>query len=351
MYQFGKKIKFTLFGTSHGPCVGGILEGIPSNIEIDFNIIKKNLDLRKPSPKIGTSRVEEDIVEFIDGFHNSVTDGGPILFVIKNQNVDNSAYRCFEKTPRPGHSDLPASVKFPEHDINGGGQFSGRLTVPIVVAGSIAKHILSKNGIEISSFSRSIGNVEDKEYRDIQQAKLSEKYASRACTKELDNLMVDEIIKSKNTKDSVGGVIECIVTGLPLGFGGIWFEALDSEIAHAIFSIPACKGIEFGKGFELSKMKGSKSNDAFIFDEGVSIKTNNMGGILGGMSDGSPLIFRAVFKPTPSIGKKQETINLETMENCIIEIEGRHDPCIVPRATIIVEMMTALVILDQLVRE
>ena len=350
MYTIGEQIRFTLSGESHSECIGGKLEGIPAGTSIDISEIKRDLALRKPTAGIGTPRTEDDDVEFEAGLINGVADGTSIVFKIKNKNTDSSKYKIFNETPRPGHADLPALVKFKGHEIRGGNQFSGRLTVAIVVAGNIAKQYISQYGIGVSAFTRSIGNIKDPDTRNIADAKGSETHPTRACTSPLNKSMTEEILSAAKDQDSVGGTIECITEGLPIGFGGIWFESLDAEIARAIFGIPACKGIEFGKGFELGKMKGSKSNDHFYYDERIKTKTNNMGGILGGMSDGSPLVFRVVFKPTPSIGKEQDTVNLTTNENSKVKIEGRHDPCIVPRAVVVVEAMTALVIADQIRR-
>ena len=350
MYVLGERLKFTLSGESHSEYVQGMLEGIPSGMKIDLESIEHDIELRKPTAGIGTPRKEDDNVEFESGLVNMTSDGSPIRFKIRNKNTDSSKYSKFNDTPRPGHADLTALTKFKGHEIRGGNQFSGRLTVSIVVAGNIAKQFISQYGITTSAFTRSIGNVDDTFERTSSDAKGSEFFPTRACSSDLNDAMIQEILKVSADDDSVGGVIECITSGLPIGFGGIWFESLDAEIARAIFGIPACKGIEFGKGFELSKMRGSESNDPFYYQDGVKIKGSNMGGILGGMSDGSPMVFRAVFKPTPSIGKEQNTVNLKTCENTKIQIEGRHDPCIVPRAVVVVEAVTALVIADQIMR-
>lgn len=351
MYTIGEKIKFTLFGKSHGPCVGGILEGIPPGMKINEDLVKKDMNLRKPSPGIGTPRREEDTVEFVQGVKNGVTDGNPILIIIENKNKNGEAYLKFAETPRPGHSDLPALIKYSDYDIRGGGQFSGRLTAAVVAAGSVAKQFLSYTNIEIAAFTRSIGSVIDENERNISDALNSVAQPTRACSEKLNDQMTEEIMDASKDNDSIGGVVECITVGLPIGFGGIWFQALDSEIARGIFSIPACKGVEFGKGFELAKMKGSESNDSFYYDETIKTRTNNMGGILGGMSDGAPMVFRAAFKPTPSIGKEQNTVNLKTKTDDRIAITGRHDPCIVPRAVSVVEAVTALIVADQTRRE
>ena len=351
MYQIGEKITFTLFGKSHGPCVGGILSGIPSGFSIDMDMVAAEMELRKPTGKIGTPRREKDDVEFIQGVRDGITDGNPILMRIANGNTDGSKYMKFYETPRPGHADLPALLKFPDHDLRGSGQFSGRLTAAIVAAGAIAKQYIAEEGIRVEAFTRSVGNVRDDYVRDADAAHASRGFATRACTRELDDAMRTEIESAGAEKDSVGGVVECIITGLPIGFGGIWFDALDSDLARAMFGIPACKGVEFGDGFDLTRMRGSESNDAYRYDQGrIVTESNHVGGIVGGMCDGAPVVFRVAFKPTPSIGVEQRTVNLRTEEDDTVSVEGRHDPCIVPRAVAVVEAMAALTVADQMMR-
>ena len=351
MYRLGDSIKYELYGESHSEFIGGYLEGIPAGMKIDLDTINKELALRKPSEGIGTPRKEPDEVQFLSGIKNGKATGEKIHYRIRNTDTDSSKYEKFNSTPRPGHADLPALVKFPGHKIKGGNQFSGRLTVSIVVAGSIARQFVSQYGIGVAAFTRSIGKVTDKKERTFEEAAKAKEYRTRAVTADLDSMMSQEILNASSEKDSVGGVIECITTGLPIGFGGTWFESLDAEIARAVFAIPACKGIEFGKGFDLTKMRGSESNDPYYFDNGVKLRTNNMGGILGGMSSGAPMVFRAAFKPTPSIGKEQDTVDMKQMNNAKVTITGRHDPCIVPRAAIVVESVTCLVIADQISKE
>jgi len=347
MYRLGSDIIIHLFGTSHGPCVGCIVDGIPAGLTISEERIKKEMELRKPKSGIGTPRVEKDSVE-ITGLTNRKTIGVPIMLTIRNENTRSSSYDGFTRTPRPGHADLPALFKFEDYDIRGGGPFSGRLTAPIVAAGAIMKELLEQRNIHINAFTRSIGSIVDRESLNKYD---STKFGTRARNSELDKKMTDEILKASENGDSVGGVIECSVTGLPLGFGGIWFEGLDVEIARAVFSIPAVKGIEFGRGFELSEMRGSESNDPYVIEEGrITTDGNNMGGVLGGMSNGSPLVFRTAFKPTPSISSEQTTVDIKDMRTTKLSIGGRHDPCIVPRAVSVVEAMTAIVIADQAVR-
>ncbi len=349
MYQLGEVFKFTLYGKSHGESVGCILEGVPKGFKINFEDLENAMNLRKPT-SIGTTRKEEDPVIFVQGVVDGVTDGNPLILSIPNGDKDGSKYEKFKTMPRPGHADLPALIKFPDFDIRGGGQFSGRLTAPIVAAGTIAKQILSENGLSIGAFTKSIHTVSDEIHRTLEDVSNSRQYESRSCTSELDDKMCKAVNDARASEDSVGGVVECIVQGLPLGFGGIWFEALDSELARAIFSIPACKGVEFGDGFNITHLHGSESNDQYHFDETIKSDTNHMGGVLGGMSNGLPLVFRAAFKPTPTIGKTQNTVNLEDKKDCVLNATGRHDPCIVPRAVIVVESITALVIADQFAR-
>ncbi|MDR0309396.1 MAG: chorismate synthase [Candidatus Methanoplasma sp.] len=351
MYRMGGSVVYTLYGESHSEYIGGLLDGIPKGTEISIDTINTELALRKPSAGIGTPRTEPDDVEFISGMWDGKATGERIHYRIRNTNTDSSKYDIFNRTPRPGHADLPALVKSPDHRIKGGNQFSGRLTVSVVVAGSIARQFILQRGISVAAFTRSIGKIRDDEERTFEDAAQSKRFPTKAVTEDLDSLMRDEILKASAEEDSVGGIIECIADGLPIGLGGTWFDSLDAEIARAVFAIPACKAVEFGKGFGLAGMRGSESNDPYYYDDGIKLRTNNMGGVLGGMSDGAPMVFRAAFKPTPSIGKEQDTVDLENMEDAKVKVEGRHDPCIVPRAVIVVESMTCLVIADQIMRE
>ena len=352
MYTFGKKIVVDLFGKSHGPCVGCILKGLPAGMDIDFENISAEMELRKPVGRIGTPRREADSVEFVQGIADGKTDGNPILMRIANGNTDGSKYMQFYDKPRPGHADLPALLKFPDHDLRGSGQFSGRLTAALVAAGAVAKQFVSKYGIEINAYTRSVGSFMDPSKRTSAEAHYSRNFATRACDDELDASFRDCIEEAGERKDSVGGTVECIISGLPIGFGGIWFEALDAELSHAMFGIPACKGVEFGDGFALAFMHGSESNDPYRYtsDGRIVTEKNSLGGIVGGMCDGSDVTFRVAFKPTPSIGVVQDTVNLRTCSNDTVEVEGRHDPCIVPRAVAVVEAMAALTVADQITR-
>ena len=268
MYSTGEKFRFTLFGKSHGPFVGGILEGVPAGFAIDMERIAAEMALRKPTGGIGTPRKEDDDVEFVQGVRDGVADGNPILLRIANRNTDSSKYQKFYDTPRPGHADLPALLKFPDHDLSGSGQFSGRLTAAIVAAGAIAKQLIEEKGVRVDAFTRSVGEQNDRWVRVPEEARMSVQYPTRSCSRRMDAAFTEVIEAAAADGDSVGGVVECFITGLPIGFGGIWFEALDAELAKAMFGIPACKGVEFGEGFGLTRMRGSRSNDAYRFKDG-----------------------------------------------------------------------------------
>lgn len=348
MYSVGKGFRISLFGRSHADCIGCIVEGLPMGMAIDMKNIEECMELRKPTDGIGTPRKEKDKVVFEYGVTDGKVTGDKVLIVIRNENVKSSSYSGFDVTPRPGHADLPALMKFKDYDVSGGGQFSGRMTAPLVAVGAMARQFLSSKGIEIAAYTRSIHDVIDNEEHGFDEISSSRKRATRAATDDMDSRMKKEITFASYEGDSVGGVVSCMVTGLEIGFGGIWFDALDVSIARMMFSIPAVKGVEFGKGFDITRMKGSESNDQYCMRDGrISALTNNMGGICGGMSDGMPLTFNVAFKPTPSISKTQRTVDLKQMKDGTVSIKGRHDPCIVPRAVAVVEAMTAITLMDQ----
>ncbi len=349
MYTVGNKLKISLFGKSHAECIGCIMEGVPAGMKIDMDFLENQMKLRKPTDGIGTPRKEGDEVIFEYGLESGITNGSPVLMTIYNKNRNSASYSGFNITPRPGHSDLPALFKFKNYDVSGGAQFSGRMTAPLVAAGSIAKQYLKSKGIEISAYTKSIYNITDEREHSVDMIKKSTKYSTRAIDSEYHEKFFSVIEETGKEKDSVGGTIFCCVTGLPIGFGGEWFDALDVSIARTIFSIPAVKGVEFGKGFDITKMKGSESNDSYFIDNNsIKTKTNNMGGVCGGLSNGMPLTFTVAIKPTPSIGLEQKTVDIQQMKDATVIINGRHDPCIVPRAVAVVEAMTAITIMDQM---
>ncbi len=353
MNTYGAAFRVTVFGSSHGPGIGCVVDGCPAGIGLSPDIVQKDLDRRRPSSGIGTPRAEEDLVHMQSGVHEGRTTGSPIQMFIENQDRDSSKYSAFKRTPRPGHADYPAIVKYgPGHDIRGGGQFSGRMTAPLVAAGVVAKSLLSTKGVRFAAYAHSIGRVRDEEQRSLSE--VSDKVygrSTRAATDPLEERMRTEILAAKEEDDSVGGTVRCIVEGLPVGLGEPFFDTLDGELAKLLFAIPAVKGVEFGDGFGASEKRGSENNDTYHFEEGrVRTSSNHAGGVLGGMSNGMPLDLRVAFKPTASIPRAQRTVDLGTGKEAMLKIEGRHDPCIVPRAVVVVESVSALVIADLMMR-
>jgi len=346
----GENFKIVSFGESHGKCVGVIIEGCPAGLRVDLKKIQKEVDKRKPGQSVlTTQRKEKDKVEILSGIFNGITTGAPICLIVFNKDVDSSKYEIIKETPRPGHSDLTAFFKYKGfNDWRGGGRFSGRITLSYVMAGAIAKEILKKIKIEILAYTIQIGRIKAGKiinYKDIKanKEKTLVKCPDLKSAKRMENL----ILRMKKQGDSVGGIIECLVLNAPIGLGEPVFNSLESELSKAIFSIPAIKGIEFGAGFNAVKLKGSENNDQFFSRNGkIFTKTNNSGGILGGISNGMPIVFRVAVKPTPSIAKSQKTINLKTKKETFLRIEGRHDPCIVPRAVPVVESLSAIVLAD-----
>ena len=356
--QWGNKLQISVFGESHGDAVGITVNGLPAGETIDMAELTAFLERRKPGKSpLSTSRKEADAPQFLSGLNENITNGAPLCAVILNNNTRSTDYKGFDITPRPGHADYTAMIKWQGNaDLRGGGHFSGRLTAPICIAGGIAKQILEKQGIFIGAHIASVGDIRDEAFPLYPSA---EQFRAIA-TKEYPVLndaqgkaMQDLILKAKAEEDSVGGTVECAVIGLPAGLGGPLFAGMESSLAAAIFAIPAVKGVEFGAGFAASAMRGSENNDPFCLDANgnVTTETNHCGGILGGITNAMPLVFRAAFKPTPSIGRPQQTVNLQTKEITELRIDGRHDPCIVHRAVPVVEAVTALTILDTILTE
>lgn len=343
--SYGENIRLTIFGQSHSKSIGMTLEGVPAGEKIDMDKLMAFLERRAPGRNnLSTPRKEADIPEFLSGLVNDTTCGAPICAVINNTNTRSQDYSKLKTVPRPGHADYTAEVKYGgNQDYAGGGHFSGRLTAPLCIAGGICKQILSREGIEIISRISSIKDIcdngelntslEDKEFPVVDDKQ--------------GELMKNRILEAKEQGDSVGGTIECCIKGLPVGLGNPMFDGMENRISRVIFGIPAVKGIEFGAGFDASRMLGSENNDSFYVEEGiVKTKTNNCGGILGGITDGMPLTFKIAIKPTPSIAREQDSINLDSMENEKLIVEGRHDPCIVQRAVACVEAAAALAVYD-----
>ena len=343
--SYGENIRLTIFGQSHSRAVGMTLEGLPAGEPVNLDALQRFLQRRAPGQNAwSTARREEDRPEFVAGLRDGVTCGTPLTALIYNTDTRSKDYSALAHRPRPGHADYTAAVKYGGHqDFAGGGHFSGRLTAPLCVAGGICRQLLEREGITILSRIAQIGPVCDR----------GELLASTA---EKDFPAVDEergrdmravIAAAKAEGDSVGGIVECAVLGLPAGLGDPMFDGMENRIARIVFGIPAVKGLEFGAGFGLAALRGSESNDSFVLCGGrVETATNRCGGILGGITDGMPLTFRAAFKPTPSIAKEQRTVDLETGEEIALVVEGRHDPCIVPRAVPVVEAAAALAVYD-----
>ncbi|MHA2035580.1 MAG: chorismate synthase [Promethearchaeota archaeon] len=356
--SLGTLFKITSFGESHGDIIGIILDGTPAGLELDLEYIQKQLDMRKPGQShLTTSRKEEDKVKVLSGIFNNKTTGAPICLIIENEDKDSSEYEKFKNYLRPSHIDYTALKKYGSfNDYRGSGRFSGRITAGFVMAGAIAKQILGKFEILIFAYTKRIGNVIDEDkYDEIKidsLLELREKSLVRAVNTEKSTFMKNIIEEVKAERDSIGGVIRCIIRGFPVGKGGPVFNSLESNISRAIFSIPAIKGIEFGAGFKAASMKGSEHNDPWVIDEGKIITSkNDSGGIIGGISTGMPIEFSIVVKPTASIGLPQKTVDISMMENTEIEFSGRHDPCIVPRVIPVVEAIVAVVLLDCLLVE
>lgn len=330
-----------------------MLDGAPPGIEVDRDDIQREVDLRRPSGALGTPRVEEDRVEVLAGIVHGATTGAPVVLFIANKDTDSSKYERFRTVPRPGHADLTQLKKYGESaDLRGGGQFSGRMTAPIVAAGAIAREMLRGIGVQVAAYTQMLGAVEDPEDRTLREVKRqARENPVRAADPEIALEMIQEIMRAKQEDDSVGGIVRCLSVGLPIGVGEPFFDSIEGELAKMMFAIPGVKGIEFGAGFRAAGMRGSEHNDSFVVEDGeVHTITNNAGGVLGGMANGMPLDMKVAFKPTASISKEQKSVDLDRMEDTTIRVEGRHDPCIVPRAVIVVEAATALVLADLCLR-
>lgn len=349
----GNEITITLFGESHGPAIGCVLDGIPCGVRIDMDRLAWAMEKRKAVGSISTARQEADEVKLLSGVKNGVTEGTPIAILIENTNKRSGDYNALADTPRPGHADYSAELRYHGfQDKAGGGHFSGRLTAPLVAAGEICNQMLEAKGIIIGSHIQKLHGIEDDA---LDESILKEQIEAlnakqfAVLNEEAGKQMIAEIEKARNSLDSVGGVLETAVVGLEAGIGEPEFDSIESRLSAALFSVPAVKGVAFGEGFGFADLYGSEANDAFVVRNGkIETETNHNGGINGGISNGMPIVFTTVIKPTPSIAKVQHTVNLKTMENATIEINGRHDPAIIHRARAVVDAMTAFVLADML---
>jgi len=343
--NIGNKLKVQLFGQSHSPAVGVVIDGLPAGEKIDMEQVSAFLQRRAGGKNSwSTPRAEPDEPKILGGLHNGVTCGAPLCAVFENTNTRSADYDELRAVPRPSHADYTAFVKHSGHnDAGGGGHFSARLTLPLCFAGAICLQALERRGVTIDAHIHSIAGITDDPLNDSASLCPNFPTVSEAAAGE----MIRAIEEAAAAGDSLGGIVECVARGLPAGLGEPIFDNIESRLAHMLFAIPAVKGVEFGAGFAAAKMRGSEHNDAFYMDNGtVRTKTNNAGGILGGISTGMPVLFRAAFKPTPSIAKTQESVNLLTGEDVTVNIKGRHDPCVVPRAVHCVIAAAAIVMLD-----
>ncbi|MBQ7597863.1 MAG: chorismate synthase [Clostridia bacterium] len=351
--SFGSKFKITVFGQSHSDCIGVVIDGVPAGLHPDLDAISAFLRRRAPGKGAHTTaRKETDAPQILSGIVDGVTCGAPLCAVIQNENRRSGDYDALKNLPRPGHADFTAFEKFDGYaDTRGGGNFSGRMTAPLCFAGAIAKQILAESGITIGAHISRLAKIDDAPFDPIGiDAKTLKQIAEKdfpVLRDDVKDAMLAAIAAAKEDGDSVGGVIECAAVGLPVGWGEPIFDGAESIISHLVFGIPAVKGIEFGSGFAGADLRGSENNDAFTVKNGeITTKTNCHGGILGGITSGQPLIFRAAIKPTPSIAKAQTTVHLQTLQEETITIGGRHDPCIVPRAVPCMEAAMAIALLN-----
>lgn len=353
--MWGNKIKISIFGESHGNAIGINIDGLPSGLELNLEDIAYEMRRRAPGKSpLSTARSEDDIPEILSGYFNGKTTGTPLCAIIRNTNTRSKDYSLLKDVMRPGHADYSGNIRYNGfNDYRGGGHFSGRITAPLVFAGAVCKQILKEKGIIVAAHVKSIKNVKDKSFidstLDLNYLNSLKSFELPLIDKSIEENMRKEILEAKEDMDSVGGTVECGVFGISAGVGNPFFDSVESTLAHLLFSVPAVKGVEFGRGFELTSMRGSEANDEIYYEGGVvKTKTNNNGGILGGITNGMPIIFTTAIKPTSSIGKKQNTINIGSKENTILKVEGRHDPCIVQRAIPVIEAVTAIAICELL---
>ena len=352
---YGKNLKISIFGQSHSSAIGVNIDGLPAGFAINFDELQAFLQRRRPGvTEYSTKRKEPDIPEFLSGLVNGITCGAPLSVVIRNTDTRSSDYEQIKDIPRPSHADYTAFIKYGEnHDFRGGGSFSGRLTASMCIAGGICLQLLKQKGINIFAHIAQILDIADLQFDPvnageevIQKLKMAD---FPVLDKNAGDRMKAAIEKAKQDGDSLGGIIECAAAGVPAGIGDPMFDGMENRISAVVFGIPAVKGIEFGNGFSAAGLRGSQNNDAFIIKENkIQTATNNHGGILGGITSGMPLIFRVAIKPTPSISMEQGSVSLSRMEEVRLNIKGRHDPCIVPRAVPCIEAAAAIAIYDAL---
>ena len=346
---FGNSVSLTLFGESHGTAIGAVLDGLTPGITVDEEFIKHQLSLRRPAKLISTARVEQDNFKIVSGVFNGKTTGTPLTIIIENQDTKSGDYAAMQEIARPSHADFTANEKYHGYqDYRGGGHFSGRITAPIVAAGAILKNALEEKGIYIATHIKSVKDISDRDFEVLESdiKALNSTYFA-VLDKSKEEEMTELIKTARSNGDSVGGVLESIVVGMPTGVGEPWFDTLEGLLSYALFSIPAVKAVEFGGGFEMCEKFGSEANDELYSKDGkILTATNNSGGINGGISNGMPIVIRTGTKPTATIFKEQKSVNFVTKENTTLVPRGRHDPCIVPRARVVADSMIALTLCD-----
>ncbi len=352
--SIGKSFVLTCFGESHGKCVGAVIDGCPAGLPLSEKDIQTELDKRRPGvSKISSQRQEEDVANLLSGVYKGFTTGAPICVLVWNRDVDSKPYELIKDKPRPGHADYPARLRYGGfNDYRGGGRFSGRVTVAYTAAGAIAKKLLNTIKVEVLAHTVQIGSVKLSKkagYEDVRRNVY--RNAVRCADPETAEAMENEILRAAKEGDSVGGIVECLALGVPVGLGDPIFGSLDADLAKMLFDVPAVKGVEFGAGFGAAALRGSQNNDQYaVKGNRIVTLTNNAGGVLGGLSTGMPIVVRAAFKPTASIAKEQRTVDLTEKREVDLKLAGRHDPCIVPRAVPVVESCVATVLVDHSIR-
>jgi chorismate synthase len=352
--SIGKEFTVIALGESHGKYIGVVVDGCPAGLPLSEVDIQMELDRRIPvDPKIVSGRIEKDVAKILSGVFNGFTTGAPIALMVENKDVDSSDYESIKNLPRPGHADYPAYVKFGGfNDYRGGGRFSGRVTVALIMAGAVAKKLLGRFNVDVLAYTRAVGTIRsDKKFSAEEIRENRYKAATRCPELTCAKKMEEAIVNIRKEGDSVGGIVECLALNVPVGVGEPLFDSLDADLAKALFNVPAVKGVEFGLGFAVAELKGSENNDSYIAQgEEVVTSTDNAGGILGGISNGMPIIMRVAIKPTPSVAKEQKTVSLSTMTEASLSIKGRHDPCVVPKAVPAVEAAVAVTLVDHMIR-
>jgi len=352
--SIGKEFTITTFGESHGKYIGVVVDGCPAGLPLSKADIQVELDRRIPAqPKIVSGRIEKDVARILSGIFNGFTTGAPIALIVENKEIDSSDYEAIKDLPRPSHADYPARMKYGGfNDYRGGGRFSGRVTVALIMAGAVAKKLLSRFDVDVLAYTRAVGKVKTDKNFSAEEIRKNRYTATTRCPDlACAERMEEAIVNARKEGDSLGGIVECIALNVPVGVGEPLFDSLDADLAKALFDVPAVKGVEFGLGFRIAELKGSESNDPYVMQSGkVATLTDNAGGILGGLSSGMPIIVRVAIKPTPSIGKEQKTVNLSTMEDANLSIKGRHDPCVVPKAVPAIESAVAITLTDHMIR-